>query len=51
MERQDATKILEQFHEDCHWRDLIAFTWNIKTMSGKKSRKRDVEWTAFYDRA
>ena len=39
MERQDATKILEQFHEDCHWRDLIAFTWNIKTMSGKKAVK------------
>ena len=23
------------FHEDCFWRDLIAFTWNIKTMEGR----------------
>ncbi len=23
------------FTEDCFWRDLIAFTWNIKTMEGR----------------
>ena len=39
MEKQDPTSILAQFHEDCHWRDLIAFTWNIKAMSGKEAIK------------
>ena len=23
------------FDEDCYWRDLVTFTWNIKTMEGK----------------
>ena len=23
------------FGEDCYWRDLIAFTWNLKTMEGR----------------
>ena len=23
------------FAEDCYWRDLIAFTWNIKTLEGR----------------
>lgn len=25
----------EQFNEDCYWRDLVSFTWNMKTMEGK----------------
>ncbi len=29
----DAAKAC--FAEDCHWRDLVAFTWNIKTMEGR----------------
>lgn len=24
------------FTDDCYWRDLISFTWNIKTMEGKE---------------
>jgi len=23
------------FHDDCYWRDLVSFTWNIKTVEGK----------------
>ncbi|HEU0221120.1 MAG TPA: NAD(P)/FAD-dependent oxidoreductase [Paracoccaceae bacterium] len=23
------------FGEDCYWRDLVAFTWNLKTMEGR----------------
>jgi Pyridine nucleotide-disulphide oxidoreductase len=23
------------FHTDCHWRDLVALTWHIKTLSGQ----------------
>lgn len=29
----DAAKAC--FAEDCHWRDLVAFTWNIRTMEGR----------------
>jgi putative flavoprotein involved in K+ transport len=24
------------FAEDCYWRDLVSFTWNIKTMEGRE---------------
>lgn len=30
----DASQAAELFVDDCFWRDLIAFTWNIKTMEG-----------------
>jgi len=33
----DAT--LELFAEDCYWRDLVAFTWNVKTVEGKSAIK------------
>ena len=23
------------FAEDCYWRDLVAFTWNLKTVEGR----------------
>jgi putative flavoprotein involved in K+ transport len=26
---------MELFADDCYWRDLISFTWNIKTLEGK----------------
>ena len=25
------------FHEDCHWRDLLAVTWQVKTVSGLRN--------------
>ena len=31
----DISGILGLFLEDCYWRDLLAFTWNIKTLEGK----------------
>jgi putative flavoprotein involved in K+ transport len=39
LANQDVAGILALFHDDCHWRDLIALTWNIKTMSGKDAVK------------
>ena len=27
----------ELFHEDCHWRDLLAVTWQVKTVSGLRN--------------
>ena len=31
----DIEKAASQFQDDCYWRDLVAFTWNIRTMEGK----------------
>ncbi len=30
----DIAAALELFADDCYWRDLVAFTWNVKTMEG-----------------
>ncbi|NMJ41501.1 NAD(P)/FAD-dependent oxidoreductase [Roseomonas sp. JC162] len=32
----DARDIGGLFHEDCHWRDLLCFTWSVVTMSGEE---------------
>ena len=32
----DIDKVLGLFADDCYWRDLISFTWNIKTVEGKE---------------
>ena len=31
----DIEKAVSLFQDDCYWRDLVAFTWNIRTMEGK----------------
>lgn len=31
----DAEQIGNLFHDDCHWRDVLAFTWQIQTLSGR----------------
>jgi putative flavoprotein involved in K+ transport len=31
----DIAAATELFAEDCYWRDLIAFTWNLKTVEGR----------------
>lgn len=33
--QRDLDKALQLFARDCYWRDLLAFTWNIKTLEGK----------------
>jgi putative flavoprotein involved in K+ transport len=35
LDRGDIAATLDLFAEDCYWRDLVAFTWNVKTMEGK----------------
>src|ERR1700716_4409549 len=27
---------IDLFQTDCYWRDLVTFTWNIKTMEGQE---------------
>jgi putative flavoprotein involved in K+ transport len=31
----DIDKAVGCFQEDCYWRDLVTFTWNLKTMEGR----------------
>jgi putative flavoprotein involved in K+ transport len=35
LTRGDAAAAAELFLEDSYWRDLVAFTWNIKTVEGR----------------
>ena len=35
LQEQAFDSLLDCFHEDAYWRDLLAFTWNIKTLEGK----------------
>src|SRR5699024_489558 len=38
---RDIEAALELFVDQCHWRDFLAFTWNLKTVAGK-SEIRDM---------
>ena len=31
----DIDAVAEMFEEECYWRDLVSFTWNIKTLEGR----------------
>ncbi|MDA8747754.1 NAD(P)/FAD-dependent oxidoreductase [Litoreibacter sp.] len=33
----DANAVADMFTEDSYWRDLVSFTWNIKTLEGKQA--------------
>mgnify|MGYP001160173838 CR=1 FL=1 len=35
LEKGDIDAAAGLFQDDCYWRDLITFTWNIRTMEGK----------------
>ena len=37
LDRGDASAAADLFHEDSYWRDLVSFTWNIKTAEGRDS--------------
>ena len=45
LDRGDIAATLELFAEDCYWRDLVAFTWNVKTMEGKAAISAMLEAT------
>lgn len=34
LESQDRERVLALFTDDCYWRDVLAFTWNIITFEG-----------------
>lgn len=35
LARRDLDGALALFADDCYWRDLLAFTWNLATLEGK----------------
>ncbi|GAA0300393.1 NAD(P)/FAD-dependent oxidoreductase [Rhodovulum strictum] len=36
LEQGDIDRAVGMFADDCYWRDLVTFTWNIKTVEGKE---------------
>lgn len=39
LARNDTAGAADLFGQECYWRDLIAFTWNIKTVEGRDAVK------------
>jgi putative flavoprotein involved in K+ transport len=37
LERRDVDAAVALFDPDCYWRDLVAFTWNIRTQEGPEA--------------
>ena len=33
----EAARIAALFAEECHWRDILAFTWDLRTLSGAEA--------------
>ena len=36
LAKRDAGRIGALFQEDCHWRDLLAFTWHLTSTAGRE---------------
>jgi putative flavoprotein involved in K+ transport len=50
LARGDAAAAAELFGEDSFWRDLVAFTWNIKTVEGPTGVRDMLEHTLSHTR-
>ena len=37
LSSRNAARIGDLFHEECHWRDILAFTWNLSSAEGRES--------------
>ena len=36
LEKPDIDAAVAMFAEESYWRDLVSFTWNLKTMEGRE---------------
>ncbi|MGP3698181.1 NAD(P)-binding domain-containing protein [Rhodobacter sp. NSM] len=36
LEQGDIERAVAMFADECYWRDLVTFTWNIKTVEGRE---------------
>src|SRR5438270_14075043 len=41
----DSASAAELFHDESFWRDLVAFTWNIKTAEGRTGIREMLDCT------
>ena len=39
MSQQDWSAVAALFGDECYWRDLVSFTWNITTLEGRSDIK------------
>ena len=46
LELGDHDAVAAMFEDDSYWRDLVCFTWNIKTMEGKAAIRAMLDATA-----
>src|SRR6266567_8341082 len=46
LDRADFAAVAGMFRAESYWRDLVSFTWNIKTAEGKENIKAMLEATA-----
>ena len=46
LRQGDGAALRDLFHADCHWRDLLAFTWDIRTVSGVDAVVRSLQQAA-----
>jgi cation diffusion facilitator CzcD-associated flavoprotein CzcO len=40
LRSRDAARIGALFHHDCHWRDILAFTWHLTPVEGRDNVAR-----------
>jgi putative flavoprotein involved in K+ transport len=45
LQRQDIDAATAMFGEDCYWRDLVSFTWNIRTAEGPAAVRQMLQAT------
>ncbi len=45
LSNNDISAASDLFQDDCYWRDLVSFTWNIKTLEGQDEIKAMLETT------
>ena len=45
LERQDVDAAVSMFSDEAYWRDLVSFTWNIKTCEGPAQIKEMLQAT------
>ena len=45
LQKGDTAAATELFNDDCYWRDLLSFTWNLKTAEGKEQIRRMLDST------
>ncbi len=43
LEQGDLDAATEMFADECYWRDLVTFTWNIKTVEGRDEIREMLE--------